>query len=164
MILHSKNGWRKSNLYQFDLGNWFWLCIIAQLVWRAGALCTCREECNKYDLTAAQCFWLAHHNNNWSRWFVSSSSQPICCPSFSFIGGVAKEYITKLGCEKYFRRVTYWASLEMLLDNHCQALELSSTDISQDIFCHGLSHPLKSRAGFFFLMAGEGWGRRKSLP
>jgi hypothetical protein len=30
-----------------------------------------------------------------------------CCPTFSFIGGVAKEYITKLGCEKYFHRVTY---------------------------------------------------------
>jgi hypothetical protein len=30
-------------------------------------------------------------------------SPPICCPAFSFIiGGVAKEYITKLGCEKYF--------------------------------------------------------------
>ncbi len=24
-------------------------------------LCTCRKECNKYDLTAAQCFWLAQH-------------------------------------------------------------------------------------------------------
>jgi len=23
-------------------------------------------------------------------------------PSFNFMGGVAKEYITKLGCEKYF--------------------------------------------------------------
>jgi hypothetical protein len=23
------------------------------------------------------------------------------------MGGVAKEYITKLGCEKYFRRLTY---------------------------------------------------------
>jgi hypothetical protein len=33
--------------------------------------------------------------------------QPICCPSFSFMGGVAKEYIIKLGCEKYFLRVTY---------------------------------------------------------
>jgi hypothetical protein len=28
--------------------------------------------------------------------------------------GVAKEYRTKLGCEKYFRRVTYEAPLEML--------------------------------------------------
>jgi hypothetical protein len=36
---------------------------------------------------------------------------PICCPSFSFIAGVAKEYITKLGCEKYFLRVTYSAPL-----------------------------------------------------
>jgi len=28
-----------------------------------------REECNKYDLTAASCFWLANHND-WSRWFA----------------------------------------------------------------------------------------------
>jgi len=26
------------------------------LVEGAAALCTCRKECNKYDLTAAQCF------------------------------------------------------------------------------------------------------------
>ncbi len=71
------------------------------------------RKCNKYDLTATQCFWLAHHND-WSRWFVISSPSPICCPSFSFIGGVAKEYGTKLGCEKYFLRVTYSAPLEML--------------------------------------------------
>jgi len=50
----------------------------------------------------------------------------------------------------------------MLLDNHRQALELSP-DILQDIFCHGLSHPLKSRAGFF-LMAGEGWAGGKACP
>jgi hypothetical protein len=25
--------------------------------------------------------------------------------SFSFMGGVAREYMTKLGCEKYFHRV-----------------------------------------------------------
>jgi hypothetical protein len=31
-----------------------------------------------------------------------------------FFGGVAKEYITKLGFEKYMRRVTYRAPLEML--------------------------------------------------
>jgi hypothetical protein len=44
---------------------------------------------------------LAHHNN-WSRWFVISSLPPICCSGFSCIGGVAKEYITKLGCKKLF--------------------------------------------------------------
>jgi hypothetical protein len=31
------------------------------------------------------------------------------------MGGVAKEYITKLGCEKYFRRITYRTPLEMFL-------------------------------------------------
>ncbi len=46
---------------------------------------------------------LAHHND-WSTWFDISSPAPICCPSFSFMGGVAKEYITKLGWEKKFLR------------------------------------------------------------
>jgi hypothetical protein len=40
--------------------------------------------------------------NDWSRWFAISSSPPICYPSFSVMAGVAKKYITKLGCEKYF--------------------------------------------------------------
>ncbi len=31
-----------------------------------------------------------------------SSLPPICCPNCSFMGGVAKEYITKLGCEFFF--------------------------------------------------------------
>jgi hypothetical protein len=30
---------------------------------RRSNLCTCRKECNKYDLTAAQCFSLAYHND-----------------------------------------------------------------------------------------------------
>jgi hypothetical protein len=63
------------------------------------------KECNKCDLSATQFFWLAHHID-WSMWFAISSPPPICCPSF--IGGVAEEYITKLGCEKY------WAQLHML--------------------------------------------------
>jgi hypothetical protein len=77
-------------------------------------LYTCRKECNKYDLTPAQCFWSAHRND-WSRWFAISRSPALCCPTFSSMGGVAKEYVTKLGCEKHIeRRVTYWAQLEML--------------------------------------------------
>jgi hypothetical protein len=32
---------------------------------------------------------------------------PFAVPGFSFMGGVAKEYITKLGCEKYFHRIPY---------------------------------------------------------
>jgi hypothetical protein len=31
------------------------------------------------------------------------------------VGGVGKKQITKLGCEKYFCKVTCWARLEMLL-------------------------------------------------
>jgi len=31
---------------------------------------TTGKECNKYDLTAKQCSWLAYNNNDWSRWFA----------------------------------------------------------------------------------------------
>jgi hypothetical protein len=31
VILHSKNGWRKSNLCRFDYGKWFWFNIITQV-------------------------------------------------------------------------------------------------------------------------------------
>jgi hypothetical protein len=44
---------------------------------------------------------LVHHNDS-SRWFVISSPPPICCSNFSFTGGVAKEYITRLVCENIF--------------------------------------------------------------
>jgi hypothetical protein len=52
------------------------------------------------------------NQNNWSRWVVISSVSPIGSPSFSFMGGVRKK--AKLGCGKYFSRVTYWALLEIL--------------------------------------------------
>jgi hypothetical protein len=113
VIPHNKKGCTKSNICQFDSGKWFWLSIFAQVSVAGKRLSSAvhlKIKCNKYDLTAAQCFWLAHHND-WSRWFVINSAPPICCPSFSFVAGVAKEYITKLGCEKYFLRVTYWAPL-----------------------------------------------------
>jgi len=64
----------------------------------AAALCTCRKECNKYDLSAAQCFLLAHHND-WSRWFASSSRSPVCCPSFSFYGW---------GCKRVHNKTWMW--------------------------------------------------------
>jgi hypothetical protein len=35
-------------------------------------LCTCKEEeCNKYDLSAPECFFLsAHHIIDWFKWFA----------------------------------------------------------------------------------------------
>jgi len=63
--------------------------------------CTCKKECNKYDLTIAQCFV-----SNWAIIMIGPCGlllvvpPPICCLSFSFMGGVEQEYITKLGCEK----------------------------------------------------------------
>jgi hypothetical protein len=85
----------------------FTVCGERWLVKGAAKLYTYTKECNKYDLTAAaQCLSLAHHHNDWSRWFTISSPPAIRCPSFNFIGGVAKKYITKFGCEEYFRRVT----------------------------------------------------------
>ncbi len=53
------------------------------LVRGAAALCTCRKECNKYDLTAPQCFWLAHHND-WSMWFAINNPPPYLLSQFQF--------------------------------------------------------------------------------
>jgi hypothetical protein len=58
--------------------------VLQWLVKAAATLCTCRKECNKYDLTAAQHFWLVHM-------VCYCSSLPIRCPSFSFIGGVERK-------------------------------------------------------------------------
>jgi hypothetical protein len=71
--------------------NGIWLSIIVPSLWwlvkgAAAMMCTCRKECNKYD---------------WSIIMIGSSGLLLvvphlfCCPSFSFMGGVAKEHITK---------------------------------------------------------------------
>jgi hypothetical protein len=117
VILHNKIEWRDTKLCRFGLWKWFWLHIFARLSWlvkNMATMCTCRKECNRYDLTIVKCFWLAHHKDS-SRWFAIISPPPICYPNFSFMGGVAKKCITKLGCEKCFCRVTYWTPSEMLL-------------------------------------------------
>jgi hypothetical protein len=69
-----------------------WTHCTAQLLLVKGAatLCTCRQESDKYDLTAAQYFWFAHHNEL-SRWFAISSLPPICYLGFSFMGGVGNK-------------------------------------------------------------------------
>ncbi len=72
---------------------WASLHSLGSLGWLAkgaATLCTCRKDCNKYDPICGQCFWLANHND-WPMWFAISSPSPICCPSFSFMDGVAKK-------------------------------------------------------------------------
>jgi len=49
------------------------------------------------------------------------SPPTICCLNFSFMGGVAKKWITKHGCENYFCSLTYWAPMEKCLLT-CMAL------------------------------------------
>jgi hypothetical protein len=94
IILHSKIGWRKVKMCRFNSGNCFCLrsprnCKVwGWLVKGAATLChqhKKKKECNKFDLTAAQCFWLAYHND-WPKWFAISSSPTYllshCCSVF----------------------------------------------------------------------------------
>jgi hypothetical protein len=53
-------------------------------------LCTCRKECNKYGVTAAQCFSLAHYID-WSRWAATSIFPSVCSPNFGFLDQVGKK-------------------------------------------------------------------------
>jgi hypothetical protein len=95
IILHSKIGWRKVKMCWFSSGNIFFCLRSASLQkfggWLVkGAATLChqhkkKKECNKFDLTAAQCFWLAYHND-WPKWFAISSSPTYllshCCSVF----------------------------------------------------------------------------------
>jgi hypothetical protein len=49
----------KSTYAGFGWGKWFFSSIFVQFARPLPA----REECNKYDLTASPCFWLANHND-----------------------------------------------------------------------------------------------------
>jgi hypothetical protein len=80
---HASFGWGKFVLAQHHC------TILPWLVKGTITMCTCRKKCNKYDLTAAHCLWLAYHND-WSRLFAINSPPPIYCPSFGFMGGVEK--------------------------------------------------------------------------
>jgi len=71
-------------------------CTVCSGLW------TCRKEYNKLDLTAAHCFWLAHHNDS-SRLFAIVVLHLYAVP-VSVLRKGCKNYITKLACEKYFCR------------------------------------------------------------
>ncbi len=74
----------------------------------APSLCTCRKELNKYDLTATQSFWLAHHSvSGWPIIMIRPGDLLLVVPHRFAVRvsvlwmGVAKKYITKLECEKF---------------------------------------------------------------
>ncbi len=63
-------GWKKVKICRFRSGKLFCLAItlLLQALFAvdgtgAATLQTCCKECTKYELIAAQCFWLAHHND-----------------------------------------------------------------------------------------------------
>jgi hypothetical protein len=80
--------WKKVKTFQFNSGNGFGSIDLYSSRWLvkcATSLCTCRKECNKYDLTAAQCFW------NWSVQVVSfGASQLFAVPVSVLSTGLGK--------------------------------------------------------------------------
>jgi len=71
----------------FSARNW---CSLPWLVEGAIQLCTSKKQCNKLDLTAAQCFWSVDHND-WSRWFANSSCYIYAVPVTVLLVGLPKE-------------------------------------------------------------------------
>jgi hypothetical protein len=104
--LQSKNGWRKVNICWFGLGKWLFSCIFAEAGKKGQQSCApAREECNKYDLIAAPCFWLANPNDHWSRWFAISSSH--------YFRSLFQSY--GWGCKKVNNQTWMW---EIFLQDH----------------------------------------------
>jgi hypothetical protein len=63
MTLHLKMGWTTLKTWWFGSAKSFWPSTFAVFWKNAQHSCVLvGEDCNKYDLTAAPCFWLANHN------------------------------------------------------------------------------------------------------
>jgi hypothetical protein len=82
--------------------------------------------------------WLLLSVFDWSIIMIGPGGLLLVVPTylqsrFQFYWWVAKKK-TKLGCEKYFCRVTYWAPVGMLLE--CQG-ELVGKAIESNIYFHG---------------------------
>ncbi len=94
-------------------------CSLLSLVKGATQLDTSKNNCNKFDLTAAQYFWLVDHND-WSRCFAISSSHVYAVPVTVLLVGLPQKKKTQLNLDIILLwRVTYWALVEMLLGRIC---------------------------------------------
>jgi hypothetical protein len=87
----NQNWMNKSLKCQFVSSKWFWLSIFAMFA-------EVDKKAQQSLTTAVD--WLHSLIGPGGLLFVVPS------PSFSFVGGVGKKQITKLGCEKYFCKVT----------------------------------------------------------
>ncbi len=86
VILQIELDEEKSNPACLAQQNGFWPNILhglLRLVKAQQSLTPAREECNKYDLTDAPCFWLTKYYD-WSTCFAIRGLPPICSPSFSW--------------------------------------------------------------------------------
>jgi hypothetical protein len=83
-----------------------------------------KKECNNLNLTVAEYFWLADPSD-WSRWFAVSSPHVYAVLR---IGGTAKKKEAKLGHLNLLSRVTYWAPVLILLDDHFFLVALLNSD------------------------------------
>jgi hypothetical protein len=93
-------------------------------------------DCALAEKSVINRIWLLLSISNWSiimidcsRWFaISSSPRASLLSQFQFDrwGLQKRVHKLKLGCEKYFGRVTYWAPLEMLLEHKNQTSSSST--------------------------------------
>ncbi len=70
-----------------------------------------REEFNKHNLIFDWPIIMIHPGGL----LLVVVPPPVCSPHLSFMGEVAKEYITKLGCQKYFLHGHIVRALEWIL-------------------------------------------------
>jgi len=69
--------------------------------------------------------------------FTLRSSPPVCYPSFTFMGGVAKKYITKLGCEKIFSQghiLSSWRCFKLTMSPLCEIFLVHQSRLSTFLF------------------------------
>jgi hypothetical protein len=92
VILHSKIGGRKSNLCPFGSRKWFSLSVTAHVAVAGKKRCAPAEKSviNMISLVLSVFDWPIIMIGPGGLLLVVPPPIPICCPSFSFIGGFAK--------------------------------------------------------------------------
>jgi hypothetical protein len=111
VILHSKIGWRKLKTCWFGSRKRFWLCIIAQCVWRLGK----GTEQSQKKNSVIRRIWLLVTVSDWSIIMIGPGGLLLvfrhlfAVPVSVLWVGLQKSKLLNLDVKKYFCSITCWA-------------------------------------------------------
>jgi hypothetical protein len=142
--------WREVNICGLGSGKWFFSCIFAHFAKAGKKHSKAVHLLEKRVINMISLLLLVF---DWPIMMIDPGGLLLVVWTYfqslrkSLMGGVPKKWITKLGCEKYFSGITYWALVAMLLHwlswNFTWSADLSKSGIGTEshIFLQHTKHP-----------------------